>query len=197
MKGMHKAVIVVLGAFALAPLTYAQQVASGDSAGQSDAQERLVHMAQQTVQQLTEKNAAAKALWDKAYGYAVFDTTKGGLIVTGIGGTGVALPKSGSMDQAVFMHVGGAGIGLSAGLSNYKLILIIEDQQTFDKFVHGTWNASASASAAAGESGTSSESRFVDGVRAFRVTDGGLMATADVSAMKFWPSEELNTISKG
>lgn len=196
MKGMHKTLIAVLGVFALAPLAYAQSQSTA-SASKSDVQEELVGMAKQTVQQLTEKDAAAKALWDEAYGYAVFDTTKGGLIVTGIGGTGVALPKGGAMDQAVFMHVGGAGIGLSAGLSNYKLVLIIEDQQTFDKFTHGAWNASASASAAAGESGASSESQFVEGVRAFRVMGGGLMATADVSAMKFWPSEDLNKTAKG
>src|SRR5690606_14210802 len=134
----------------------------------------------------------AETLYEEAHGYAVFDTTKGGLIVTGAGGTGVAMEKDGG--EPIFMHLGQAGIGLGAGLENYRLVLMFEDQETFDRFVSGQWDGSISAQASAGEEGEAAEEQFVEGVRAYRLTDRGLMAQADVSGVRFWPSEELNEV---
>src|SRR5690606_21925308 len=51
---------------------------------------------------------------------------------------------------------------------------------------------SISAQAAAGEEGVAAEEQFIDGVRAYRLTDAGLMAQIDVSGIRFWVSEELN-----
>ena len=48
-------------------------------------------------------------LIDKAYGSAVFDTTKGGFIVSGAGGKGVAQRQGGR--EPVFMRVSSIGIG--------------------------------------------------------------------------------------
>ena len=90
------------------------------------------------------------------------------------------------------MHVGGGGIGLGAGLENYKLILLIQDEQTFEQFIHGQWSGAVAGQAAAGEAGVSAEEQFRDGVMAYRMTDGGLMAQVDVTALRFWPSANLN-----
>lgn len=152
--------------------------------------EELVQMAEQTLDRLMEQNPSAAALYEQAFGYAVLDTTKGGLIVTGAGGTGVAMEKDGG--EPVFMHLGQAGIGLGAGLENYKLVLLIQDEETYDRFVSGQWDGSISAQASAGEEGVAAEEQFVEGISAYRLTDAGLMAQADVSGVRFWPSEELN-----
>ena len=152
--------------------------------------EELVQTAEETLDQLREQNDAAANLYEQAHGYAVFDTTKGGLIVTGAGGTGVAMEKGGT--EHTFMHLGQAGVGLGAGLENYRLVLLFADQETYDDFVSGQWDGSISAQAAAGDEGVSAEEQFVDGIRAFRLTDTGLMAQVDVSGVRFWVSEELN-----
>ncbi|HEU4616974.1 MAG TPA: YSC84-related protein [Gammaproteobacteria bacterium] len=151
----------------------------------------IEQMAMKTIDELKMKRPDAAKLLDDAYGYAVFDTTKGGLIVTGAGGTGVAMKKGGGRET--FMHVGGAGVGLGAGLENYKLVLLFQDKQVFDQFVNGEWNASASAQAAAGREGKAAEANWENGVAIFRMTDAGLIAQADVSGMKFWVSDKLNT----
>src|SRR5690606_41503712 len=109
----------------------------------------ILQMAEETLAELREQNASAETLYEEAHGYAVFDTTKGGLIVTGAGGTGVAMEKDGG--EPIFMHLGQAGIGLGAGLENYRLVLMFEDQETFDRFVSGQWDGSISAQASAGE----------------------------------------------
>ena len=105
-------------------------------------------MSKSTIDAL-RKDTSAKPLIDSAYGHAVFDTTKGGFIVTGAGGTGVAMRKNGG--DPVYMHFGAGGVGLGAGLENYKLIVLFENEDTYERFVDGAWTAGgASAQASAG-----------------------------------------------
>jgi lipid-binding SYLF domain-containing protein len=136
------------------------------------------------------KDGTAGTLLDQAYGYAVFDTTKGGFIVTGAGGTGVATRKGGG--SPVFMHMGAGGVGLGAGIENYKLVLLFEDKPTYDKFVEGAWSAGVSAQAAAGRDGKAAVAKFENGVAVYHLTDKGVIAQVDATGVKFWPSDRLN-----
>jgi len=120
----------------------------------------------------------------------VFDTTKGGFIVTGAGGTGVAMRKNGS--NPVYMHMGSAGVGLGAGLENYKFVILFENEDVYKRFVEGEWSAGATAQAAAGRDGAGVVGKFNNGVAVYHITDKGLIAQADVQGVKFWPSDKLN-----
>lgn len=157
--------------------------------------EELAQMADAAIERLRSEDQSAAELLEQAHGYAVLDTTKGGLIVTGAGGTGVARETATGVET--FMHVGAAGVGVGAGLENYKLVMLFEDEQTYDEFVAGQWDGSISAQAAAGDEGAATEEQFVDGIRVYRLTDAGLIAQVDVSGMRFWPSEELNDPDHG
>jgi|GEM_PF-1620461 len=150
----------------------------------------LIREADAALEQLRERSTSDASLLERAYGHAVFDTTKGGLILTGVGGTGVARTRDGS--DVTFMRLGAAGIGLGAGLENYKLIMLFEDEETYSRFVSGQWDGALSAQAAAGSEGVSAEEQFVGGIRAIRLTDGGLMAQLDATALRFWPIDRLN-----
>src|SRR5690606_10957248 len=154
--------------------------------------EELSTMAENSIDDLSDRNEAAARLLDRAHGWAVLDTTKGGFIVTGAGGTGVAKEK-GSNDE-VFMHVGGAGIGAVGGISNYKLVLLFDDETTFEDFVDGKWQGAASAQAVAGEESVSEEEGFIEGAAAYRVDESGLIAQAELQGMRFWPSDRLNEL---
>ena len=142
-----------------------------------------------TIEDLRE-DKSAQELISSAYGQAVFDTTKGGFVVTGAGGTGVATRKNGG--DPVYMHLGAGGVGLGAGLENYKLIMLFENEDTYKRFIDGAWTAGASAQAAAGRDGAASVAKFVNGVAVYHVTDKGVIAQADVTGVKFWPSDKLN-----
>jgi lipid-binding SYLF domain-containing protein len=157
-----------------------------------ERREELTTMAEQTIDNLSDRHEAAARLLDRAHGWAVLDTTKGGFIVTGAGGTGVA--KEIGSHEAVFMHVGGAGIGAVGGLSNYKLVLLFDDETTFEQFVDGEWQGSASAQAVAGDEGVSEQEGFIDGAAVFRVDQTGLIAQAELQGMRFWPSDRLNEL---
>jgi lipid-binding SYLF domain-containing protein len=157
-----------------------------------ERRDELMQMATTTIEQLREDGGASAALLEAAHGYAVFDTTKAGLIVTGAGGTGVAREKS--TNESVFMHLGAAGVGVGAGLENYRVVLLFEDEETYDAFVEGQWDGSISAQAAAGEQGAAAEEQFVGGVSVLRFTDTGLIVQVDVSGVRFWRSERLNDV---
>ena len=160
-----------------------------DANGLAARRQEILDMSKSTIDSL-RKDASAKSLIDSAYGHAVFDTTKGGFIVTGAGGTGVAMRKSGA--DPVYMHLGAGGVGLGVGLENYKLIVLFENEDTYERFIDGAWTGGASAQAAAGRDGVAGVAKFVNGVAVYHVTDKGLIAQADVTGVKFWPSDKLN-----
>jgi lipid-binding SYLF domain-containing protein len=161
-----------------------------DANGLAARRQEILDMSKSTIDALGKSDASAKSLIDSAYGHAVFDTTKGGFIVTGAGGTGVAMRKNGA--SPVYMHLGAGGVGLGAGLENYKLIVLFENEDTYKRFIDGAWTAGASAQAAAGRDGAALVGKFVNGVAVYHVTDKGLIAQADVTGVKFWPSDKLN-----
>src|SRR5690606_31368849 len=150
----------------------------------------LIEMADEALRQVRRQNAEAAELMEQAYGHAVFATTKGGLLLTGAGGTGVARSHDGS--DVTFMRLGSAGIGLGGGFESYRLVLLFRDRETYDSFVSGEWDGMLAAQATAGTAGASAEEPFLGGVRAFRVTEGGLMVQADVTGVRFWPARNLN-----
>lgn len=159
------------------------------ASGLAERRQEILDMSKDALNELRKDKSAAQLL-DSAYGHAVFDTTKGGLIVTGAGGTGVAMRKNGS--NPIYMHMGSGGVGLGAGLENYKFIVLFENEDTYKRFIDGEWSGGATAQAAAGREGAAVVGKFNNGVAVYHITDKGLIAQADVSGVRFWPSDRLN-----
>jgi lipid-binding SYLF domain-containing protein len=169
-------------------LGIAPVLAQGDAKVQERRQE-IDSNAQATLDDLLKDQAGVRDLYDRATGYAVFTVTKGGFIVTGGGGNGVAVNKS--TGQHTYMRMGTGGVGLGIGGQRYSLVMLFETADRLDKFIAGGWDSSATAEAAAGQEGIAFRSSFIDGVAFYQITGKGLMATADVSGTKFWVNDEL------
>jgi lipid-binding SYLF domain-containing protein len=146
--------------------------------------------AQTTLDALFAAQPSARSLYDKAAGYAVFTATKAGFIVSGGGGTGVAVNKA--TGQRTYMRMGTGGIGLGIGAQRYNMVILFETEQQFERFRAGGWDSSATAEAAAGQEGIAVRSSFINGVAFYQLTDKGLMAHADVSGTRFWVVDDLN-----
>jgi lipid-binding SYLF domain-containing protein len=159
------------------------------ASGLAERRQDILDMSKDAIAEL-RKDPSAAELIDDAYGHAVFDTTKGGFLVTGAGGTGVAMRKNGS--NPIYMHMGAGGVGLGAGLENYKFIVLFENEDVYERFIDGEWSAGATAQAAAGREGAAIVGKFVNGVAVYHITDQGLIAQADVTGVRFWPSDRLN-----
>jgi lipid-binding SYLF domain-containing protein len=147
-------------------------------------------MAQQTLDRLLEENPAAKKLYADAYGWAVFDNMKFAFLLSGGGGSGVAVEKAGN--ARTYMKMGTAGVGLGLGGQKYQVVFLFENEKVFRSFVDKGWKADTAAQAAAGTAGASAASTFNHGVAIYQFTDKGLMALADVAGTKYWKNKKLN-----
>jgi lipid-binding SYLF domain-containing protein len=151
---------------------------------------KIDETAQQALDELFTKSVKAETLFEKAFGWAVFDNLKLALIVSGGGGNGVAVEKG--TGARTYMKMGTAGIGLGLGGQTYQVIMFFQDKGTFVNFVENGWQADAGVTAAAGTEGVNPSVGFVNGLAIFKITDTGLMANADVAGTKYWKNKKLN-----
>lgn len=168
----------------------AQDGASKEDTKRAEERQRADSNAELTLQELFAGNEDAKALYDKAAGYAVFSATKAGFVVSGGGGTGVAVDKK--TGNRTYMKMGTGGVGLSFGARRYDLVILFETEARLQTFIDGGWDSSAAANATAGRGSAGVASTFFDGVAFYQLTNKGLMASADVSGTRFWVAEDLN-----
>ena len=89
-----------------------------------EKREKIDQMAKETLDGLLEQNAAAKTLYGKASGYAVFDNLKLSLGLSGGGGSGVAVDKSSG--KRTYMKMGTGGVGLGLGGQKYQLVFLFQ-----------------------------------------------------------------------
>jgi lipid-binding SYLF domain-containing protein len=146
-------------------------------------------MATKALEQVLAKSPDAKALYGKSTGYAAFENIKIAVGVSGGGGSGVAVPKSG---KRVYMKMGTAGIGFGLGGQKYQVVFFFENAGALNSFVEKGWQADASAQASASDKGANVGVAFKNGVAVFQMTEKGLMASADISGTKYWKNEDLN-----
>jgi len=147
-------------------------------------------VAGEALQQVLSKNEKAKAAYDKAAGWAVFDNMRVTFILSGGGGSGVAVNKASGARTYMKMGTGGLAIGL--GAQKYQVIMLFETAKVLDDFITKGWKAESGANAAAGQKGANVEAEFINGMAIYQITEKGLMASADVSGTKYWMDEDLN-----
>ena len=183
--------MLVQRAFLLAAMVLfgLSSAAAQDNSRASARKQEIDAAAQETLDELFRAQGNARELYDRAAGYAVFTATKAGFIVSGGGGTGVAVNKS--TGQRTYMRMGTGGIGFGIGAQRYSVIVMFENEPALAKFIAGGWDSSATAEAAAGTEGVAVRSSFIDGMAFFQLTDKGLMAHADVTGTRFWVIEDL------
>jgi lipid-binding SYLF domain-containing protein len=152
--------------------------------------QKIDAMAKESLDTLFAEAEKSKALFDQAYGYAVFDNLKISLGVTGGGGVGVAVNKSSG--ARTYMKMGTGGLNLGLGGQKYQVVFLFQDAKTFNSFVEKGWKAEGSANAVAGTAGANAGANFTNGMAVYQLTEGGLMLQADISGTKYWKNKKLN-----
>jgi lipid-binding SYLF domain-containing protein len=166
------------------------QESAGEVDNRAAKRASIDQMARETLERLLSEDQAASDAADHAAGYAVFDSFKAAVLVSGGGGVGVAVNSS--TGERTYMKMGTAGIGLGLGGQSYQVVFMFETQAAFDRFVTKGWQADANAGAAAGTKGAAEAASFNNGVAVFQLTYKGLMASADISGTKYWKHKKLN-----
>src|SRR5690606_8792964 len=136
----------------------AQESSGTADPGVLERRQEIDQRADATLEKLFESQNAVRTLYDRAAGYAVFTATRAGFIVTGGGGTGVAVDKSSG--RRTYMRMGTGGIGLGIGAQRYDLVILFETDAHLNRFIQGGWDASTTAQAAAGKDGVTVTSSF-------------------------------------
>jgi lipid-binding SYLF domain-containing protein len=184
------AVACVLSPLLSRPALAEDEIPKWQSLERDSKRAKIDETAQQALDELFTKSVKAETLFEKAYGWAVFDNLKVAVIISGGGGNGVAVDKE-SGDRT-YMKMGTAGIGLGLGGQTYQVIMLFQDKGTFVNFVENGWQADAGVTAAAGTGGINPSTGFVNGLAIFKITDTGLMANADIAGTKYWKNKKLN-----
>ena len=151
---------------------------------------KIDEVAQETLQQLFSEDEKAKALFEDAAGWAVFDNTKVAFGLSGGGGRGVAVSKD--TGDRTYMKMGTGGVGLGLGVNKYQIVFLFQDEITLGKFIDSGWQADAGATAAAGKSAADAKTNFVNGLAIYQLTEKGLMLNADIAGTKYWVDDKLN-----
>ena len=151
---------------------------------------KIDETAQETLNTLFASSPKAENLYEISYGWAVFDNLKLAFGFSGGGGNGVA--KVRESGEKTYMQMGTAGIGIGLGINKYQVVFLFQDSRTFRNFVETGWQADATASAVAGQTGAEAKTDFSNGLAIYQITDTGLMAHADIASTKYWKNNKLN-----
>jgi lipid-binding SYLF domain-containing protein len=160
------------------------------------ARDEVRTMTAQSLNQLYQKEPAAKGAVANAAGYAVFsDFGLKVLFMGGAGGKGMAVNNA--TKQEIFMKMGEFQPGLGLGAEKYRIVLIFENPDAFHKFVTSGWEVGANAMAAAkdskGEGGGAAGAVTVsDGVKMYQLSDTGAIVGVSITAAKYYKDDELN-----
>ena len=152
-------------------------------------------MAAETLQDLYKLEPTSRASIQKSAGYAVFDNMGVNvLLVSTARGSGIAV-NSGTK-QETFMKMGSAGVGVGAGVKDYRVVFVFTNDKALSQFLESGWSGSAQADAAAkaGEKGGaySGAEEVAPGVWVYQITKNGLALQATLQGTKYYKDDDLN-----
>ena len=158
---------------------------------------RVDRMAADSLERLFKQDPDARGLFDRSYGYAVFEVRQASLAVTAGYGYGVAVANGAAgagETQRIYMKMLTGGLELSKGTEGLasEWVVLLEDEPSFRAFVEKGFDASAEAGGKAGTFKKGVATRFRKDMSVFRVDKGGLKLAASLTGTRFWPDSALN-----
>jgi len=186
------AMVFALAVVSPAAWAAVEETDGGGKKKMSAAEKRaeIDRVAREALDEVLAKSERGKDLYGQAAGWAVFDNMRITFLLTGGGGTGVAVNKASG--KRTYMKMGTGGLALGIGAQKYQVVMFFENQDRFTRFIEHGWKAEAGADAAAGQKGAGAGTTFLDGIAVFKITQSGLIASADISGTKYSVSKKLN-----
>ena len=146
--------------------------------------ETLLAEAASTLKRMSAEDPEVSALVRLGHGYALFPTvTKGGLVVGGARGQGVAYEQG---RHIAYCDLTQATVGAQVGAQTFSELLVFESKAALDRFRAGQLNFAADASAVVLKTGVATaDIPFVDGIAVVVSPIGGAMLEAAVGGQQF------------
>jgi len=189
---MHKKILTMfIAIFSLFMLTGF----FGDDQTPKEERKEILDMRKDTLNDLYKELPGAKKVIGDSIGYAVFSNIGINLlIVSTANGSGVAHNKKTGKDT--YMKMFSAGVGIGAGVKDFRGIFVFTSKKAFNTFVNEGWQAGAQSDAAA-KSGDKGDAlaAAIDvgpGVKLYQLTESGLALQATIQGTKYWKDDDLN-----
>lgn len=166
------------------------------SPGSSVAEKRAAvqDMRSNVLNELYAQKPSTRAQIQSAPGYAVFSNANVNLILASFGG-GYGVVQDNSSGQQTYMKMAEVGVGLGAGVKDFRLVFVFHNRDTMQRFVDQGWafGGQADAAAKAGEQGAAVGGELtVDNMTIYQLTESGLALQATVKGTKYWKDDALN-----
>ncbi len=136
----------------------------------------------------------AHTLFDRCFGYAVFEMRQVSFGVTAGYGYGVARERESDIPTYMKMATGGAGYSLGVGGFAFQLVMLFEDEPTYRRFLTEGVEGRAEANSMIGHQTDYLAREFREGLVIYKLTEGGFKVSAGLVGMRFWTDEDLNQI---
>jgi lipid-binding SYLF domain-containing protein len=165
--------------------------------GGGNAAERrqgILEMRQDVLTELYSIKPDTRVQIGSAAGYAVFTNANINLILASFGG-GVGVVRDNENGGETFMRMGEVGIGLGAGVKDFRAVFVFHDRAALDRFmdVGIAVGGQADAAAKAGDLGAAvGGEAIVDNVTAYQLTQSGLALQATIKGTRYWHDSQLN-----
>ena len=165
--------------------------------GGGNAEERrqnILTMRQEVLAELYSIKPDTRVQIGSAAGYAVFTNANVNLILASFGG-GVGVVRDNERGDDIFMRMGEVGIGLGAGVKDFRAVFVFHDRDALDRFldVGIAVGGQADAAAKAGDLGAAvGGEAIVDNVTVYQLTQSGLALQATIKGTRYWRDSQLN-----
>lgn len=162
-----------------------------------EEQRSMIHdMEEATLARFRNEVNGGRDILNNAAGYGAFSNVNVNIIFASVGG-GYGVITDNSTGEKTYMRMGTGGLGLGAGVKDFRAVIVFHDRDTMNKFVRDGWQFGASADAAARtpEHGGSLEAAGAvnKGMSLYEFTETGIALQATLSGTKYWQDRNLNS----
>jgi len=161
-----------------------------DEASVAEQRQTINSNAQKALSRLFNQSTDAKEFYNKAAGYAVFDSREFAFLIKTGFGSGVAVNKMN--DSRTYMKMASAAANIGGGIKYMQVIFIFPTEKTLNNFINNGWVADADASAVGGDESAQIGITLADGTKVYQLVDTGIMAKMSIGGTKYWKDSDLN-----
>jgi hypothetical protein len=149
-------------------------------------------LAYRTMDRLFVDDPEAHSLFDRCFGYAVFEMRQVSFGVTAGYGYGVARERESNIPTYMRMATGGAGYSFGVGGFAFQLVMLFEDEATYRRFLTEGVEGRAEAASMVGDQTDYLAKEFREGLVIYKLTKQGFKVSAGLIGMRFWADKDLN-----
>ena len=160
----------------------------------ADKRSAVQNMKNETLTELFKHKPSVRSQLENAVGYAAFSSANVNVIFASFGG-GYGMAKNNRSGNITYMRMGEVGVGLGAGVKDFRLVFIFHTTEAYNRFIEYGWGlgAQADAAAKAGEQGGAVAGEVqIENVTIYQLTQNGLALQATIKGTKYWRDHELN-----